>query len=49
MKDYFVSMLELPFPRKLSDLLRDWVAGKIDAEQLFASTSSSFPFHRQQS
>jgi hypothetical protein len=49
MKDYFVSMLELPFPPELGDLLRDWVAGEIDVGQLFASTLSSFPFCRQPS
>jgi hypothetical protein len=44
MKDYFVSLLERPFPPELGDLLREWVAGEIDAGQLFASTLSSFPF-----
>lgn len=47
MKDYFVSMLDLPFPPALGDLLRDWVAGEIDAGQLFASALSSFPLYRQ--
>lgn len=42
MKDYFVSMLELPFPPELAKLLRDWVAGEIDSGQLFDSTLSSF-------
>jgi hypothetical protein len=47
MKDYFVSMLELPFPPGLGDLLHEWIAGDINAGQLFASALSSFPFHKQ--
>jgi len=49
MKDYFVSMLDLPFPPELGELLRDWVAGEIDARQLFAAASSSFSLNRQPS
>jgi hypothetical protein len=48
-KDYFVSMLELPFPPELGGLLREWVDDKIDVKQLFASTLSSFRIHTQPS
>lgn len=43
LKDHFVALLEQPFPPALDDLLRDWVAGEIDTEKLFAEGLSSFP------